>query len=123
MRKWEQWCQTWDLQRREDAGENVGEIPVPPKYTSADFQPGVWTHRGKLDVPKERFISYPGAESETDRSLVVGSPGRVIRELGDEEIEHLKWNASHYVDNARRYAREMHALEPASVIATAGDKV
>ena len=52
-----------------------------------------------------------------DRSLVVGSPGRVIRELSDEDIAHLEWNASHYVDNARRYAREMHALEPASVIA------
>lgn len=57
-----------------------------------------------------------------DRSLVVGSPGRVIRELSDEDIEHLKWNASHYVDNARRYAREMHALEPASVIAAPADE-
>ena len=31
------WERTWDLQRREDAGEDVGPIPVPPKYTSADF--------------------------------------------------------------------------------------
>jgi hypothetical protein len=75
MRKWEQWCETWELQRREDAGEDVGEILLPPKYTSADFLPGVWTHRGKLDVPKERFISYSGAESETDTSLVVGWAG------------------------------------------------
>ena len=57
-----------------------------------------------------------------DRSLVVGSPGRVIRELSDEDIAHLEWNASHYVDNARRYAREMHALEPASVIAAPADE-
>ena len=75
MRKWAQWNETWDLQRREDAGEDVGEIPVPPRYTIADFLPGSWTHRGKLDVPKERFISYPGAETENDPSLVIGWAG------------------------------------------------
>ena len=26
-----------------------------------------WRHRGKLDVPKERFISYPGASPDSDR--------------------------------------------------------
>ena len=75
MRKWVQWCETWDLQRREDAGEDVGEIPVPPKYSSADFMAGVWPHRGKLDVPKERFISYPGAQTDSDPSLVIGWAG------------------------------------------------
>jgi hypothetical protein len=75
MRKWEQWLTTWDLQRREDAGEDVGTIPVPPKYTKADFQGVAWEHRGKLDVPKERFLSYPGAERESDPSLVVGWAG------------------------------------------------
>ncbi len=58
------WQQTWDLQRREDAGEKVGEIPVPPKYDQKDFRDATaWRLRGKLDVPKERFISYPGCES------------------------------------------------------------
>jgi hypothetical protein len=75
MRKYEQWLMTWDLQRREDAGEEVGPIPVPPKYTNADFTAGTWEHRGKLDVPKERFISYPGAERESDASLPVGWAG------------------------------------------------
>jgi hypothetical protein len=75
MRKYAQWLQTWELQRREDAGENVGAIPVPPKYVKVDFQGVAWDHRGKLDVPKERFISYPGAERETDPSLVVGWAG------------------------------------------------
>jgi hypothetical protein len=33
-------------------------IPVPPKYTSADFlKTDFWRLRGKLDVPKERWIS------------------------------------------------------------------
>lgn len=40
---------------------------MPPKYTSADFlKPSYWRARGKLDVPKERFISYAtGAISGT----------------------------------------------------------
>jgi len=75
MRKYAQWLETWELQRREDAGEDVGAIPVPPKYVKADFQGVAWDHRGKLDVPKERFISYLGAERETDPSLVVGWAG------------------------------------------------
>ena len=75
LRKWALWLHTWELQRREDTGDDVGEIPVPPRYTSADFQGVAWTHRGKLDVPKERFISYPGAQRETDASLPVGWAG------------------------------------------------
>ena len=51
-----------------------------------------------------------------DRSLVVGSPGRVIRTLTEDEIEHLKWNAQHYIENARLYEKDLCALEPASVI-------
>jgi carbonic anhydrase/acetyltransferase-like protein (isoleucine patch superfamily) len=38
-----------------------------------------------------------------DNSLVMGSPGRVVRELGDEQIEKLRHSAEHYVSNMRRY--------------------
>ncbi|MEQ7007659.1 BREX-2 system adenine-specific DNA-methyltransferase PglX [Actinopolymorpha sp. B17G11] len=59
------WERTWDLQRREDAGEKVGEIPVPPKYKQGDFRDqSYWRKRGKLDVPKERFTSYPDASRD-----------------------------------------------------------
>jgi hypothetical protein len=76
LRKREQWERTWELQRREDAGEDVGKIPVPPKYASTDFQKShYWTLRGKLDVPKERFISYPLAERDSDPSPVIGWAG------------------------------------------------
>ena len=76
LRKREAWEHTWDLQRREDAGEKVGDIPVPPKYTSADFRKASWwQHRGKLDVPKERFILYPNAGRETDPTPVLGWAG------------------------------------------------
>jgi len=71
-----QWETTWDLQRREDRGEPVGPIPVPPKYGRTDFaKPTYWTLRGKLDVPKERFISHPGLTRPNDPSPVVGWAG------------------------------------------------
>ncbi|MEW1545295.1 BREX-2 system adenine-specific DNA-methyltransferase PglX [Streptomyces tsukubensis] len=74
LKKRADWEHVWDLQRKEDAAADEGEkrrirdsIPVPPKYTSADFlKPSYWRARGKLDVPKERFISYAtGAISGT----------------------------------------------------------
>ncbi|MEV0003070.1 BREX-2 system adenine-specific DNA-methyltransferase PglX [Micromonospora sp. NPDC050980] len=75
LRKRAQWERTWALQRREDAGEKV-EVPVPPKYTSADFvRSSYWKARGKLDVPKERFISYPQAGRDSDGSELLGWAG------------------------------------------------
>ncbi|MGN9811529.1 BREX-2 system adenine-specific DNA-methyltransferase PglX [Micromonospora sp. BQ11] len=82
------WEQVWDLQRQEDALPDEAAkrefrkgIPVPPKYTSADFlKTSFWRHRGKLDVPKERFVSYPGASRDGDPSLLVGWAGWDHRE-------------------------------------------
>jgi len=75
------WEKTWDLQRQEDATGERLDIPVPPKYTSADFRKGSYfAHRGKLDVPKERFISYPQASAEGDGSLLLGWAGWDYRE-------------------------------------------
>lgn len=76
LRKRTQWEDTWSLQRREDAGENVGSIPVPPKYKSTDFlKANFWRLRGGLDVPKERWISFPGCERGADGSLVIAWAG------------------------------------------------
>ena len=75
VEKYRTWQRVWDLQRREDAGERV-DIPVPPKYAQADFRQGsYWSHRGKLDVPKERFIAYPGLARVGDPSPVLGWAG------------------------------------------------
>lgn len=53
----------------------VGEIPVPPKYTGADFLSSCfWKLRGKLDVPKERWVSFPYCEGE-DATLVIAWAG------------------------------------------------
>ncbi|MFZ5870986.1 MAG: BREX-2 system adenine-specific DNA-methyltransferase PglX [Actinomycetota bacterium] len=76
LRKRAEWERVWDLQRAEDRREPVGEILVPPKYGQGDFRSAaIWRHRGKLDVPKERFISYPGAAREGDRTDVLGWAG------------------------------------------------
>ena len=104
LRKWVQWCHTWELQRCEDAGEDVGEIPVPPRYANGDFTGVVWTHRGKLDVPKERFVSYPGASSDTDPSLVVGWAGW-------NHLERARALAGFYLA-AKRDGRDASVLTP-----------
>jgi hypothetical protein len=76
LRKRAQWEDTWALQRREDVGESVGKIPVPPKYKNTDFlKTDVWRLRGGLDVPKERWVSYPGCERGADGSLVIAWAG------------------------------------------------
>lgn len=54
----------------------VGDIPMPPKYKAADFlNTTIWRLRGGLDVPKERFISYPHCSRDADGSLVVAWAG------------------------------------------------
>ncbi|SEU47432.1 BREX-2 system adenine-specific DNA-methyltransferase PglX [Nonomuraea wenchangensis] len=71
LKKRADWEHVWDVQRQEDAAPDEpakrktrDSIPVPPKYTSADFiKASYWRARGKLDVPKERFISYPSTAS------------------------------------------------------------
>ncbi|MGW2641561.1 BREX-2 system adenine-specific DNA-methyltransferase PglX [Streptomyces sp. NPDC001348] len=73
LKKRADWEEVWDLQRKEDAAPDElakrkirDSIPVPPKYTSADFlRPSYWKARGKLDVPKERFISYGQTNAAT----------------------------------------------------------
>ncbi len=78
LEKYREWQAVWGLQRREDAGEKV-TIPVPPKYkgsSPSDFQKDeYWKARGKLDVPKERFVLYPGVGREGDTSPVLGWAG------------------------------------------------
>lgn len=49
----------------------------------------------------------PEGREIPDGSLVMGVPGKVVRQLTEEQIEHLRRNAAHYVDNARRYAGEL----------------
>ena len=45
-----------------------------------------------------------------DGSLVMGSPGKVVRELDEKTIEGLKASALHYQENMRRFKTELSAL-------------
>lgn len=38
-----------------------------------------------------------------DNSLVIGSPGKIIRTITDSEIENIKQNAAHYINEAETY--------------------
>ena len=114
------WEQVWDLQRLEDAIDartklppadpkylteqqakaekkaKVGDIPVPPKYKSADMLPGpIWRLRGKLDVPKERFVSFPHCQRDADQSLV-------ITWAGFDHLQQLQAVAAYYMEMKER---------------------
>lgn len=81
MRNRAQWEKTWAKQREEDAKGVRLDIDVPPKYKKEDFLKGsYWSQRGKLDVPKERFVSYPLASPDGDESLLLGWAGWDHRE-------------------------------------------
>ena len=49
----------------------------------------------------------PENKSIPDNSLVVGSPGKVVRQLTEEQIQGLKDSAEHYVQNANKFKEEM----------------
>lgn len=92
IRKRQEWLEVWDLQRREDEGESIGQIPIPSKFKSTDFlKPTFWRLRGALDVPKERWISYPGCERGADGSLVIAWAGW-------DHLQQATAIASYYLD-------------------------
>nr|WP_314525147.1 gamma carbonic anhydrase family protein [uncultured Brevundimonas sp.] len=45
-----------------------------------------------------------------DNSLVMGQPGKVVRERDPEHIAVLQMSAEHYVQNWKRFAAELRAL-------------
>jgi len=42
-----------------------------------------------------------------DNSMVLGSPGKIVREVTQEEIEELKHSAEHYIQNYKRFKKEL----------------
>jgi carbonic anhydrase/acetyltransferase-like protein (isoleucine patch superfamily) len=45
-----------------------------------------------------------------DNSLVMGSPGKVVRPVTDAEAKFLTAQAQHYVQNAQRYRKHLRAV-------------
>lgn len=46
-----------------------------------------------------------------DNSLVMGSPGKVVRTLNEDEIAAIHANTAHYVDNLNRYQTSLTPLQ------------
>jgi len=46
-----------------------------------------------------------------DRSLVMGAPGKIIRQVTDEEVAMIQWNADNYVKKIAQYRDHLHAAD------------
>ena len=63
----------------------------------------------KAKIGKNSIIGANALVTENkvipERSLVLGSPGKIIRQVTDEEIKSIKENAEHYVANYKKYKK------------------
>ncbi|HZV54430.1 MAG TPA: gamma carbonic anhydrase family protein [Rhodocyclaceae bacterium] len=66
------------------------------------------------EVGRECLIGAGSLISEgraiPDRSLVMGAPGRVVRQLTDEDVANMRASAAHYVENWQRYSVQLKPL-------------
>ncbi len=53
----------------------------------------------------------PEGKEIADNSLVMGAPGKVIREVSDEQVQLIKMSALHYVENWKRHAQSLKRLD------------
>jgi hypothetical protein len=129
LRKRAEWELVWDLQRHEDAidalaalpeddprhltteqaeqrkHDEVGAIAVPPRYAKTDFRADTsWRLRGKLDVPKERFTLYTGAER--------GAGGPALGWAGWDELQKATALAARIVELQSEEAADQDRLAP-----------
>jgi hypothetical protein len=92
--------------RKDRKANEIGPIPVPPKYQSKDFlKADFWRLRGGLDVPKERWISYPGCERGADGSLVIAWAGW-------NHLQQATALAGYYMDMKESEGWEAARLQP-----------
>ena len=63
----------------------------------------------KAKIGKNSIIGANALVTENkvipERSLVLGSPGKIVRQVTDEEIKSIKENAEHYVANYKKYKK------------------
>ena len=52
----------------------------------------------------------PEGKEIPDGSLVMGAPGKVVRELSPEQQKGLEMSAMHYVENFKRYKKDLKPL-------------
>jgi hypothetical protein len=93
-------------EQKQRKAREVGDIPVPPKYKSADFlNTAYWRLRGGLDVPKERFVSYPHCSRDADGSLVIAWAGW-------NHLQQATALASYYLDMKENEGWSQDRLRP-----------
>ena len=63
----------------------------------------------KAKIGKNSIIGANALVTENkiipERSLVLGSPGKVVRQVTDKEIIHIKQNAKEYIENWKKYSK------------------
>jgi Carbonic anhydrases/acetyltransferases, isoleucine patch superfamily len=64
---------------------------------------------GKNSIVGANSLITEGKEFP-ESSLIMGSPAKVIRELKAEEIMMIKLSAKHYVENAKRFQKDLTTL-------------
>ena len=47
------------------------------------------------------------------RSVVLGSPGKVIRQVSEQDLERMRWGVETYVDRWKAYVRGLQPQAPA----------
>lgn len=52
----------------------------------------------------------PEGKEIPDNSLVMGAPGKVIKEVNAQQIETIRLSAIYYVENWRRHQKDMQAI-------------
>ena len=78
----EQYATRVQAEQRRRKKKEIGDLTPPPKYSPADFlKPTYWRLRGALDVPKERFVSFPTMSRDSDPTQLVGWAGWNALEL------------------------------------------
>ena len=78
LRKHAAWKSTWSHQRAEDNDGFVatGVATAPPTYGADDFRDAVTGRlRGRVDVPRERFVRFPSASRDGDSAETLGWAG------------------------------------------------
>jgi carbonic anhydrase/acetyltransferase-like protein (isoleucine patch superfamily) len=53
----------------------------------------------------------PEGKDIPDYSMVLGAPGKVVRTLTEEQSAALRLSSDHYVENWKRYARELKIVD------------
>jgi hypothetical protein len=90
-----QWEEVWEVQREEDRTGAPASIASPPLYTAKDFrESSYWANRGDFDIPKERFVSYPGANPDADPTLLLGWAGWDHRDQAQALVNLVKDRSS-----------------------------